>query len=137
RKKSSKKPQGPKKREPLATSFQCLFCNHENSVGVKLEKKAGVGNLLCKVCGQAYQTPITYLSAPVDVYYDWVDACEAVANEAHDGAGNRATDPYREQDHVPSKHAATADRRNSGGGYEADDFVEDDEADAEGDFADD
>ncbi|CAG8894735.1 unnamed protein product [Penicillium egyptiacum] len=81
RKKSSSKPQGPRKREPLATTFSCLFCNHENSVVVKLDKKLGLGDLSCKVCGQKFQTGINYLSAPVDVYSDWVDACDAVAKD--------------------------------------------------------
>ncbi|EXJ86456.1 hypothetical protein A1O3_03407 [Capronia epimyces CBS 606.96] len=82
RKKSSRKPQGPRKREPLATTFTCLFCNHEKAIQVKLDKKAGVGNLHCKVCGQHFQTGINYLSAHVDVYSDWIDACENVAQEA-------------------------------------------------------
>jgi len=82
RKKSSRKPQGPKKREPLATTFTCLFCNHEKAIQVKLDKKGGVGNLHCKICGQRFQTGINYLSAAVDVYSDWVDACENVAQEA-------------------------------------------------------
>ncbi|KAJ5787429.1 Transcription elongation factor 1 [Penicillium paradoxum] len=99
RKKSSSKPQGPKKREPLPTSFSCLFCNHENSVIVKLDKKLGLGDLSCKVCGQKFQTGINCerlftlrhrpftdnalkdLSAPVDVYSDWVDACDTVAKD--------------------------------------------------------
>ncbi|KAJ5474815.1 Transcription elongation factor 1 [Penicillium sp. IBT 31633x] len=99
RKKSSSKPQGPKKvnkhtlfkflpiadyatkREPLPTTFSCLFCNHENSVVVKLDKKLGLGDLSCKVCGQKFQTGINYLSAPVDVYSDWVDACDTVAKD--------------------------------------------------------
>jgi transcription elongation factor Elf1 len=51
---------------------------------VKLDKKAGVGNLHCKVCGQKFQTGINYLSAAVDVYSDWVDACEEVAKDAAD-----------------------------------------------------
>ncbi|PTU17696.1 hypothetical protein P175DRAFT_0504434 [Aspergillus ochraceoroseus IBT 24754] len=81
RKKSSRQPQGPKKREPLATTFACLFCNHENSIVVKLDKKLGLGHLSCKVCGQRFQTGINYLSAAVDVYSDWVDACDAVAKD--------------------------------------------------------
>lgn len=82
RKKSSRQPQGPKKRESLPTTFACLFCNHENSVIIKLDKKLGLGNLSCKVCGQRFQTGINYLSAAVDVYSDWVDACDAVAKDA-------------------------------------------------------
>ena len=95
-------------REPLATSFPCLFCNHENSVTVKLDKKGGIGDLSCKVCGQSFQSGINCelhldmllqhcpqiilrtivatdrqvdLSAPVDVYSDWVDACDSVDKE--------------------------------------------------------
>jgi len=82
RKGSKRKAPGPKKREPLALTFTCLFCNHEKAIQVKLDKKAGVGNLHCKVCGQKFQTGINYLSAAVDVYSDWIDACEDVAKDA-------------------------------------------------------
>lgn len=92
RKKSSRKPQGPKKREPLATTFPCLFCNHENSVSVKLDKKGGIGELSCKVCGQSFQSGINYLSAAVDVYSDWIDACDSVAKEG--GEPDEGLDAY-------------------------------------------
>ncbi|KAL3489472.1 transcription elongation factor Elf1 like-domain-containing protein [Aspergillus germanicus] len=82
RKKSSRQPQPTRKREPLPSTFACLFCNHENSIIVKLDKKLGLGHLSCKVCGQRFQTGINYLSAAVDVYSDWVDACDAVAKDA-------------------------------------------------------
>jgi len=82
RKKSSRAPTGPKKREPLATQFTCLFCNHEKAVTVKMDKKMGLGQLHCRVCGQRFQTGINYLSAAVDVYSDWIDACDEVAREA-------------------------------------------------------
>ncbi|KAI3334877.1 transcription elongation factor [Ustulina deusta] len=82
RKKSSRKPQGPKKREGLAKEFTCLFCNHEKSVHVKLDKKAGVGQLSCAVCGQQFQCGIHTLMEAIDVYSEWVDAADAVAKEA-------------------------------------------------------
>ncbi|KAF2151095.1 Elf1-domain-containing protein [Myriangium duriaei CBS 260.36] len=66
KRKSAAKPQGPKKREGLATSFQCLFCNHENAVTVKLDKKTSTGELTCKVCGQTYQTTINCKYTPFD-----------------------------------------------------------------------
>jgi len=66
------------KDKPLPTQFACLFCNHERSITVKIDKKGGVGTLSCSVCGQRYQTSINYLSMAVDVYADWVDACEMV-----------------------------------------------------------
>lgn len=80
RKKAAKAPT-KKKAEPLATTFPCLFCNHEKSVSAKIDKKAGVGHLSCKVCDQSFTCSINYLSAPVDVYSEWVDACEKVAND--------------------------------------------------------
>ncbi|KAL9133802.1 MAG: hypothetical protein Q9175_005021 [Cornicularia normoerica] len=107
RKKSSRKPQGPKKKEPLPTNFPCLFCNHEKSVSVKLDKKAGIGELSCKVCGQQFQTGISYLSAAVDVYSDWIDACDTVAKEAADAPA--ADDGFNSYQDL----AAGNERRNS------------------------
>ncbi|KAG6062864.1 hypothetical protein E4U13_004954 [Claviceps humidiphila] len=79
RKKSSRKPMGPKKADPLPSTFTCLFCNHEKSVSVKLDRKAGVGQLDCRICGQRFQCAVNYLSAAVDVYGEWVDAADSVA----------------------------------------------------------
>lgn len=121
KRKSAKKPQGPKKKEKLPTTFQCLFCNHEKSVSVSIEKKSGVGNLQCKVCGQTFQTNTNYLSAPVDVYSDWVDACDAVAKEAAAAKVSTIARP----------------RQRSRVEEEVDDFVVADDGDAEGDFDDD
>ncbi|ODQ68465.1 Elf1-domain-containing protein, partial [Nadsonia fulvescens var. elongata DSM 6958] len=84
RKKSSRGP-AKKLKQTLATTFSCLFCNHENSVICSMDKKLGVGNLYCKICGQTFQASINALSAPIDVYSDWVDACEAVAAEGEKG----------------------------------------------------
>ncbi|CCJ30300.1 unnamed protein product [Pneumocystis jirovecii] len=53
RKTKTKKPK-PKPRAPLDKTFNCLFCNHEKN-----------------------------LSAPVDIYSDWIDACDAVANHTN------------------------------------------------------
>lgn len=81
--KRKKSTRGPTKRvkQVLPTTFSCLFCNQDDSVVCSMDKKAGVGSLNCKVCGQSFQTPINVLSAPVDLYSDWVDACDAVANK--------------------------------------------------------
>lgn len=53
-----------------------------------MDKKSDVGTLLCKVCGQSFQSPINSLSEPIDIYSDWVDACEAVAQEESELAKN-------------------------------------------------
>ncbi|CAK7241377.1 MAG: hypothetical protein STHCBS139747_002838 [Sporothrix thermara] len=89
KRKSSSKPQGPKKADPLPTTFTCLFCNHEKSISVKLDKKLGIGYLECKVCGQTFQCAINYLSAAVDVYGEWVDAADSVAKEKVESENSR------------------------------------------------
>ncbi|KIW98499.1 uncharacterized protein Z519_00160 [Cladophialophora bantiana CBS 173.52] len=121
RKKSSRKPQGPKKREPLPSTFTCLFCNHEKAIQVKLDKKAGVGNLHCKICGQKFQTGINYLSAAVDVYSDWIDACE---NVAQDEATKEAAE---EEEDAKFSSYATSGRAGAGVGAAGGGGDEDDE----------
>lgn len=59
-----------------------MFCNHEKSVICTLDKKNSLGELHCKICGQSFQTAINSLSQPVDIYSDWIDACEDLAEEA-------------------------------------------------------
>ncbi|XP_061829324.1 transcription elongation factor 1 homolog [Nerophis lumbriciformis] len=78
RRKSKRKPPPKKKMTGnLDTQFTCPFCNHEKSCDVKMERTRNTGIISCSVCLEEFQTPITYLSEPVDVYSDWIDACEA------------------------------------------------------------
>ncbi|KAK9407740.1 transcription elongation factor 1 like [Crotalus adamanteus] len=78
RRKSKRKPPPKKKMTgTLETQFTCPFCNHEKSCDVKMERARNTGVISCTVCLEEFQTPITYLSEPVDVYSDWIDACEA------------------------------------------------------------
>jgi len=135
RKKAAKKPTGKKKNEPLATTFQCLFCNHEKSVTVKMEKKQGIGYLSCKVCGQAYNSGINYLSAAVDVYADWVDACDDVAKRAaQDGGGGVEPGSYSTGAARRQRNSAEEEEDDMDTG-EMDDFVENDEIDGEAAYA--
>ncbi|XP_047122331.1 transcription elongation factor 1 homolog [Hydra vulgaris] len=73
------KRKAPQKKKILGTlenQFNCPFCNHEKSCDVKMDKQRNVGHISCRVCLEDFQTPITYLSEPVDVFGDWIDACE-------------------------------------------------------------
>ena len=36
-----------------------------------------IGTLACRMCGVSWQTNIHNLSEPVDIYSDWIDACES------------------------------------------------------------
>lgn len=129
KRKSAAKPAGKKKREPLATAFQCLFCNHENAVTVKLDKKSSTGDLSCKVCGQSFQTGINYLSQAVDVYSDWIDACDSVAKDAAESTTKAHPDTLR------GTGASTRAQHGGAAAAEDDGFIEDDDADAEADYA--
>ncbi|KAK8110572.1 Transcription elongation factor 1-like protein [Apiospora kogelbergensis] len=121
RKKAAKKPTS-KKNEPLATSFTCLFCNHEKSVAVVLNKKLGVGDLDCKVCGQRFQCGINYLSAPIDVYSEWVDAADAVAQEEGNSKSASLQRPGARQS-TGGRYGDDEDERR----YDGEDIVDDDD----------
>ncbi|KAK6832948.1 Elf1-domain-containing protein [Apiospora arundinis] len=121
RKKAAKKPTS-KKNEPLATSFTCLFCNHEKSVSVVLNKKLGVGDLDCKVCGQRFQCGINYLSAPIDVYSEWVDAADAVAQEEGNSKSASSQRPGARQS-TSGRYGDDEDERR----YDGEGIVDDDD----------
>ncbi|VVT50950.1 uncharacterized protein SAPINGB_P002934 [Magnusiomyces paraingens] len=112
RKKSSR---GPVKKikQKLDVTFACLFCNHENSVTANLDKQMGIGTLTCKVCGQNFQASINVaLSEPIDVYCEWVDACEAVAKKGQSGdeegeGEGHDSDGYGETSSRPSGRAGS------------------------------
>lgn len=75
RKKSSRKPAPSRQKVPLGiwlhlicwcgliaslidTAFTCLFCHHDKSVTVRLDRKEGVAHLVCRVCDQRYQSKV-------------------------------------------------------------------------------
>ncbi|KAH7103872.1 Elf1-domain-containing protein [Auriculariales sp. MPI-PUGE-AT-0066] len=76
RKKSSRKPQGPKRRETVDTTFTCLYCHHENAVTCKIDRKEGLAYMQCKICGQSFQGRVHHLTEPIDVYSMWIDAAD-------------------------------------------------------------
>ncbi|RKP18643.1 Elf1-domain-containing protein [Rozella allomycis CSF55] len=76
-KRKAKRKAPTKVKVTLEKSFTCPFCNHDKSVEVKLDRDHNVGIISCRVCSADYQSVIHYLSEPIDVYSDWIDACEA------------------------------------------------------------
>ncbi|TDL27499.1 Elf1-domain-containing protein, partial [Rickenella mellea] len=84
RKKSSRKPGPTRRKEPLETTFTCIFCNHDKSVNVKVDRKEGLAQLQCRVCGQRYQGKVNHLTEPIDVYSEWIDAADAAQKEVKD-----------------------------------------------------
>ncbi|KAH8863546.1 Transcription elongation factor 1 like [Schistosoma japonicum] len=77
RRRSSNKP--PPKRKiivPLDKVFNCPFCNHGRSCEVIMQRDNNIGYIKCTICLEDFQTKINYLSQEIDVYNDWIDACE-------------------------------------------------------------
>mmetsp|Transcript_3382 Transcript_3382/g.3872 ORF Transcript_3382/g.3872 Transcript_3382/m.3872 type:complete len:85 (+) Transcript_3382:97-351(+) len=66
-----------KKRPTVATTFKCLFCNHDDAVECNLTYKDKIGSLKCRICEAEWQTRIHYLTEPIDVYSEWLDITEA------------------------------------------------------------
>ncbi|KAH3694660.1 hypothetical protein DPMN_082252 [Dreissena polymorpha] len=81
RRKSKRKPPPKVKNiQKMAVTFNCPFCNHENSCEVKLDRQRNTGYISCGVCLEDFSTNINYLSEAIDVYSDWIDACESANN---------------------------------------------------------
>lgn len=78
RRKSKRQAQQTRKAiQPLDTVFDCPFCNHEKSCEVKMDKEQNSGRVQCTKCMEDFQATINFLSEPIDVYNEWIDACEA------------------------------------------------------------
>mmetsp|Transcript_5512 Transcript_5512/g.3880 ORF Transcript_5512/g.3880 Transcript_5512/m.3880 type:complete len:93 (-) Transcript_5512:181-459(-) len=76
-KKKSRAQQPQARPKPkLEKVFDCPFCNHTQCVEIKIDNDKKIGSLACRICDTRYQARINYLSAPVDVYCEWIDECE-------------------------------------------------------------
>jgi len=74
--KSKRKPAEKKGPPALDKQFTCPFCNHEKAVTCTLNKKERIGTVKCTKCNTDYSTTIHGLTEEIDVYHDWIDACE-------------------------------------------------------------
>ena len=75
KRKSSAPP--PKKEAPkLDTAFNCPFCNSSKSVSATMDMEREIGTVACNLCGKKFSTKINHLTEAIDVYSDWIDACE-------------------------------------------------------------
>mmetsp|Transcript_18697 Transcript_18697/g.33834 ORF Transcript_18697/g.33834 Transcript_18697/m.33834 type:complete len:80 (+) Transcript_18697:1460-1699(+) len=72
RKSSRKQTKAPKPK--LDRVFDCPFCFHNKTVEVLT--KQGKASLSCRVCAANYETKLTPLTEPIDVYSEWIDECE-------------------------------------------------------------
>ncbi|KAL6606686.1 hypothetical protein ACP70R_042339 [Stipagrostis hirtigluma subsp. patula] len=72
----------PRKAPKLDTAFACPFCNHAGSVECRIDLKDRIAEASCFVCKEAYSTTAHALTEPVDVYSEWIDACEKANEDA-------------------------------------------------------
>lgn len=88
-----------KKRPKLSKNFKCPFCANQDTVECKMDFKAGIGSLSCRLCSAAFQMPIHHLHEPVDVFSEWLDECEAAQNPRDETVQQYADDD--DDDDIP------------------------------------
>ena len=71
RKKIYKVPQ-PK----LEKVFNCPHCGRKKVVEVRFNKKENKGYLRCRACKEEHEAKLKKASAPIDVYYEWIDSID-------------------------------------------------------------
>ena len=64
---------------PIDTTFTCLFCHHDNSVNIRVDRKEGVALLVCKVCDQRYQSKVNRTSS-----FTWIVPLVHLTHPARD-----------------------------------------------------
>ncbi|CAN6190833.1 unnamed protein product [Urochloa humidicola] len=80
---SSKLVAQPKKAPKLEKVFICPFCNHPESVKCRIHLRYGYAEALCLICDESYCTVPNNLTAPTDVYHEWIDECERANQGIH------------------------------------------------------
>ena len=83
KRKAAKKAPVKKAKPKLETTFTCLFCNVEGSVSAVLDRRSGIGKITCAACNETWASSIHGLTEPIDLYSEWIDACEAEAAAAN------------------------------------------------------
>jgi transcription elongation factor Elf1 len=76
--------------------FKFLKGNSSGTVDCKMDRKSSAGKVLCRICGKAYQTTITFLTDPIDVYSEWIDECQK-ENEGGEKPDDYEDDEEEEQ----------------------------------------
>eukprot|EP00924_Labyrinthula_sp_SR-Ha-C_P002632 maker-scaffold_13-snap-gene-2.0-mRNA-1 protein AED:0.02 eAED:0.02 QI:111/1/1/1/1/1/2/362/122 len=99
------------KKAVVAKVFKCPFCTHEGAVECKMNRGKKIGSLSCRICGVKYETDINYLSEPVDVFYEWIDANAKQQEEDRKAALGEADDYSEDEDEVDEEKQRYVKRR--------------------------
>jgi transcription elongation factor Elf1 len=84
----------------LDKTFSCVFCNHEHTVSTKLDRENKIAYLTCSACSVDWNCAINALTEPIDVYSEWIDACELVERNQNKKAKTIQEDDDDEDDFV-------------------------------------
>eukprot|EP00035_Acanthoeca_spectabilis_P003105 m.91279 g.91279 ORF g.91279 m.91279 type:complete len:126 (+) comp11929_c0_seq2:3533-3910(+) len=96
RKKSKRKPPAKKAADKLAETFDCPFCNHEATCKVEINHEKSVGSIKCSVCDEDFQCATNHLTDPIDVYTEWIDACDEANRTGGQPSGGHHDDDDRD-----------------------------------------
>lgn len=118
-----------KKRPKLSKNFKCPFCANQDTVECKMDFKAGIGSLSCRLCSAAFQMPIHHLHEPVDVFSEWLDECEAAQNSGQNEGVHQqryADDDDDDDDDIPESSglANRGNKKSSASANYAEDIVD-------------
>ena len=72
-KRKKAKPPPAKTKPKVAQIFDCPFCGKTQSCSCKMDVEHSLGSILCDSCGAKFDTRISRLSDPIDVYSEWID----------------------------------------------------------------
>ncbi len=93
-----------------------------------MKLREGTGSLNCRICGASFQMPIHHLHEPIDVFSEWLDACEAAekgqGQSSHDnqgGIGGGATSGGGLEAELLGRARGTTNNKNKGGGRSSND----------------
>ncbi|KAK9085433.1 hypothetical protein Sjap_025844 [Stephania japonica] len=78
KRKSMAKPLLKKPMNKLDTIFSCPFRNHGTSVECRIDMKNLIGEAICGICQESYNTTVNALTEPINIYSEWIGECEQV-----------------------------------------------------------
>jgi transcription elongation factor Elf1 len=64
--------EGGKVHDLLSKRYKCPLCANEDVVECKMDFKAGIGSVSCRLCGAAYQMSIDHSHEPIDIFAKWL-----------------------------------------------------------------
>ncbi|CAG8442562.1 17239_t:CDS:2, partial [Dentiscutata heterogama] len=115
-KRKTKRKRMAKKKLVLDTQFDCIFCNHEKSVDVKMQAKGNTNRKLDLQDMRRWLPINDKLYDPIDVYSDWVDASEHVRPEGNLSHGDYDDDNEQNEREEDDEGTYQSSHRVIGGG---------------------